>query len=162
MMMPEPQSEHRWFDKLHGDWTYEATADMGPDQPEAKTSGTEHVRSLGGFWMVAEGQGSMPGGGKATTIMTLGFDPKSKRYTGTWVGSMMGHLWLYDGEMDATGRILTLNSEGPAMSEKGGLANYQDIIEIVSDDHRVMRAQVQREDGTWNHFMTVHYRRKKS
>jgi hypothetical protein len=45
------------------------------------------------------------------------------------------------------------------MAGDGGLAKYQDLIEIVSDDHRVLRARVL-ANSKWKHFMTAHYRRK--
>jgi hypothetical protein len=61
---------------------------------------------------------------------------------------MMTYLWLYDGELDATEKILTLNSEGPAMSgEAGKLANYRDVIEFKNDNHRVMTSHVLGDDG---------------
>jgi Protein of unknown function (DUF1579) len=41
------------------------------------------------------------------------------------------------------------------------IAKYQDIIEFVSDDHRVMKSQILEDKGKWNHFMTAHYRRQK-
>src|SRR3712207_8501500 len=59
----------------------------------------------------SEGQGDMPGGGVGTTLMTLGYDPQTQRYVGTWGGSMMNYLWVYDGELDVDGRVLTLASE---------------------------------------------------
>jgi hypothetical protein len=40
------------------------------------------------------------------------------------------------------------------------LAKYQDIIEFVSADHRIMTSQILGEDGQWTQFMTAHYRRK--
>ena len=54
---------------------------MGPDQPPMKSTGVDVVRSLGGLWIIAEGEGEMPGGGTAKTIMTLGYDP---RLGATW------------------------------------------------------------------------------
>jgi len=45
-----------------------------------KFNGTESVRSLGGLWILAEGQGETPGSGSATTILTLGYDPQRKRF----------------------------------------------------------------------------------
>ena len=48
-MMAEPQQEHRWLERFLGEWTYEAEAVMAPGQPPMKSSGTESVRSLGGF-----------------------------------------------------------------------------------------------------------------
>jgi hypothetical protein len=158
-MKIEPQTQHQWLQQMLGDWTYEGEAAMGPGQPRAKFKGTERVRPLGDLWVVAESQGDTPDGSTASMMMTLGYDPQAKRYTGTWVGSMMTHLWIYDGEMDAAGRVLTLNAEGPSMSGNGKMAKYQDIIEVKSDDHRILRARVQGDDGTWNEFMTSHYRR---
>ena len=160
-MKAEPQKEHEWLQQLVGEWTSEADCAMGPGQPSTKNYGTERVRMVGGLWMVGEGQGEMPDGGTATMIMTLGYDPQQKKYLGTWIGSMMTHMWHYDGEMDASGRILTLSAEGPSMAGDGTMAKYQDIIEIKSKDHRTLSSRVLGPDGTWNHFMTAHYRRKK-
>ena len=160
-MKAEPQKEHQWLQQLVGEWTSEADCAMGPGQPPTKNYGTERVRMVGGIWMVADGQGEMPGGGTANMIMTLGYDPQKKKYLGTWIGSMMTHMWHYDGEMDASGRILTLSAEGPSMAGDGTMAQYQDIIEIKSTDHRTLSSRVLGPDGTWNHFMTAHYRRKK-
>jgi hypothetical protein len=159
MKAAEPQKEHEWLQKLVGEWTYETEGTIGPDQPPIKSQGSESVRSLGGLWTLAEGQGQMPDGSPATTMMTLGYDPQKKRFVGTWIGSMMAKLWVYDGELDADGRKLSLYSEGPSMSGDG-MAKYRDAIEVVSADHRIMTSELQGEDGNWTRFMTAHYRRK--
>lgn len=159
-MPVQPQKEHQWLQKLVGEWTYETEAMMGPDQPPVKSTGTETVRSLGGLWILAEGQGEMPGCGPATTLMTLGYDPQKQRYIGTWVGSMMTYLWQYDGELDAGETVLTLSADGPSMTGDEKLAKYKDVIEFKSDDHRVMTSHMLRDDGQWQHFMTTHYRRR--
>ena len=111
-MKSEPQKEHQRLEKLLGEWTCEAEMQMKPEEPPVTSRATESVRSLGGLWIVAEGQGQMPDGGNATTMMTLGYDPQKKRYLGTWVGSMMTHMWVYDGALDAAGNVLTLDTEG--------------------------------------------------
>lgn len=159
--MTEPQSEHRWLLRLVGEWRYETEAAMEPGKPPEKSTGTESVRSIGGLWIVAEGQGEMPGGGAATTMMTLGYDPHKQRYVGTWLGSMMTHLWVYDGELDAGERVLTLDTEGPNMAAEGTMARYKDVIEFKSDDHRVLTSHMLGDDGEWHHFMTANYRRQK-
>ena len=38
---------------------------MEPGKPSEKSQGTECVRTLGGLWILAEGEGEMPGGGAA-------------------------------------------------------------------------------------------------
>ncbi|MBE9167978.1 DUF1579 domain-containing protein [Pleurocapsales cyanobacterium LEGE 06147] len=159
-MNPEPQNEHQWLQKLVGEWVYETEMTMGSKQPPEKSTGTESVRSLGGLWIVAEGQGEMPGCVTATTIMTLGYDPQKQKYVGTWIGSMMTYLWVYDGGLDGDGKVLTLDSEGPDLTIEGKMAKYRDAIEFKSDDYRVLTSQVLGNDGQWHQFMTTNYRRK--
>jgi len=160
-MQATPQKEHQWLQRLVGGWTSEAEITMEPGKPNETCKGTESVRSLGGLWILAEGQGEMPGGGPATMLMTLGYDPQKQRFVGTWVGSMMTHLWVYDGALDAAERVLTLEAEGPHMAAEGKMAKYRDVIELESDDHRVLTSHMLGDDGKWNKFMTAHYRRKK-
>lgn len=160
-MNTESQKEHHWLQKLVGEWTYETEAKMEPDQPPEKATGTESVRSIGEFWILAEGQGQMPGSGAAITMMTLGYDPQKQRYVGTWIGSMMSYLWLYDGELDADETVLTLNAEGPSMTGEDKMAKYKDIIEFKSADHRTLTSHVLDDEEQWPGFMTTHYRRKK-
>ena len=161
MMNAEPQEEHRWLQRMVGEWTSEAEMIVEPGKPAEKTSGTETVRSIGGLWIVAEGQGGMPGGGTATMILTLGYDPRTKRYVGTWIGSMMTHLWIYDGSLDATRKVLTLESDGPSMTGGNQLVKYRDVYELQSDDVRVLTSHVRADDGSWTQFMTATYRRKR-
>lgn len=163
MAMPqaEPQKEHRWLEKLVGDWTFESDACVEPGKTPEKFKGLERVRSLGGLWMVADGQGEMPGSGASTTMLTLGYDPQKKKFVGTWIGSMMTHLWIYEGTLDAGGRTLTLETEGPDMSGDGRTALYRDVLEWRSDDHRTLTSHMQGQDGQWRTFMTAHYRRRR-
>jgi hypothetical protein len=158
-MQTEPQKEHQWLHKLVGEWTMEGEASMGPDQPPMKSKGSETVRSLGGLWTLGEGTGEMPDGNPATMIMTLGYDPQKKRYVGTWIGSMMTHLWVYDGELDASGKVLTLAADGPSFTDPTAMAKYKDVIEFKTDDHRVLTSHLLGDDGKWTQFMTAHYRR---
>jgi hypothetical protein len=158
-MPAAPQAEHDWLQQLVGEWTYETEMSSGADQSAEKASGTETVRSLNGLWVIAEAAGEMPGCGKVTMLITLGYDPRKQRYIGTWVGSMMPNLWLYDGELDAD-QTLTLISEGPSMMDDQKMAQYKDAIAFQSPDQRTMTSSVLGEDGQWHPFMMVTYRRK--
>lgn len=160
-MHAEPQKEHQWLQKLVGEWTYESEATMEPGKPPESFTGTESVRSLGGLWMLCEGRGEMPGGGTATTIMTLGYDPVKNRYVGTFIGSMMTHLWVYEGALDAAGTVLTLDTEGPSFTAEAKLTKYKDVIEVKSDDHRLLSSHALSDDGKWHGIMTANYRRSK-
>ena len=160
-MHVEPQQEHHWLQKLVGKWTSEMECHSEPGKPAEMAKGTETVRSIGGVWVASEGLAEMPGGGTGTTVMTLGYDPEKKRFLGTFIGSMMTHMWVYDGQLDAAGKVLTLDTEGPTFTGDGKMAKYRDIIEFVSDDHRTLSSETPGEDGKWHRFMTAHYRRVK-
>ncbi|PCC74250.1 Protein of unknown function [Nannocystis exedens] len=153
----EPQKQHQWLQQLVGEWTYETEASTDPG-PGGAGRGRETVRALGPLWIVAEGRGPMPEGGEGLTLMTLGYDPQQERFVGSWVGSMMPMIWVYEGSLEAGGRILNLDSEGPAMSGVG-CGKYRDVIEIVSDDHRIFSGNALQPDGSWRPLMRTHYRR---
>lgn len=161
MKISKPQKQHRTLQKIVGDWTYETEMVMQAGSPPLKFSGTESVRALGGLWIVAEGQGEMPGGGMATSVMTVGFDDAKKRFVGTWIGSVMSHMWVYDGTLNPAGKVLTLNTVGPSMLAKGKSAKYKDVIEFKNKNHRVLTSHMQGKGGKWTCFMTAHYRRVK-
>lgn len=161
-MQPTPTAEHAWLMRLAGSWTMESECVMGPGQDAMKSSGTEVVRSLGGLWTIGQGEGKSPDGTAVTSIMTLGFDPKQQKFVGSFIASCMTHLWPYLGTLDAAGKILTLNSEGPGFSEDGSYAKYQDIFEFLTEDHRTLRSRYQQPDGNWYQFMEAHYRRVKT
>jgi hypothetical protein len=158
--MPEPTKEHQWLAQFVGEWESEAEVKMGPGTEPMKCKGTETVRQLGGFWIVAEGKGEVMGM-KMQHLMTLGYDPEKKKYIGTWVDSMMGHMWKYEGTVDATGKIITLEAEGPNMMTPGKMTKFRDVTEFKSKDHRVMSSSMLMEDGKWVTFVTGDVRRKK-
>ncbi|WP_432721105.1 DUF1579 domain-containing protein [Jeongeupia wiesaeckerbachi] len=160
-MKTEVLQQHRWLHQLLGDWTFECEMQGPPDQPLEKSSGSESVRTLGDIWVVCEGQGTMPDGDPCSMQMTLGFDAESQRFIGNWIGSMMTHMWVYDGELDQGGRILTLSSTGPDCLNPGQSRVYRDVIEIIDADHRLLRSEGQDADGRWSPFMTARYTRKR-
>jgi hypothetical protein len=157
MAQAEPQEEHRWLQKLVGEWTYEATATMGPDKPPESMHGAVTARPLGGLWVVVEERGDPARSDVRTNIITLGYSLQKQRFVGTFVDSGSTFLWVYDGSL--AGNVLTLESEGPAMAGPG-TATYRDVKELVNDDHFVLRSLAPGENGKWHEFMTSHYRRK--
>ena len=150
--------QHRWLQQLIGDWSYESTVATGPEQTETYI-GMDRVKALGEFWIIAEGEGEFPGDGPARMVVTLGYDPLHKRFTGTFIHSQMSFLWHYDGELDGTRRVLTLESSGPSMDGAGATARYRDVIEIVDESHRLFSSYALQEDGRWHEFMSARYTR---
>ena len=164
MTPPEPTSQHQWLQQLVGEWTMTGTVEMGPDTPTHESThestGKETVYSLGGLWFVCEGEGCIPDGAPGQMRMTLGYDTTKQKFVGSWVGSMMTNMWVYEGELDDTGKILTLNTEGPGF-EEGTIGKYRDVIEFKSNDQRILTSHALGADGAWNQFMQADYRRVK-
>lgn len=161
MNFPQPQKEHQWLDQLVGQWESSFECAMGPDQPTMQIKGKETVQSIDGFWTVGHGEGEIPGQTDKTgkSVMTLGYDSQKNCYIGTFVCGMMNHLWQYtDGKLDDTGKVLTLKTKGP-LCTGDGMAEYQDSMEIVDPNHRVLRSRMLMPDGTWQQIMEAHYHR---
>lgn len=153
--------EHEWLTGLAGEWSYEGDCFVGPDKPRQQFSGVETVRTLGDIWIIAEGKGQMPDGTAGFTLLTLGYEPENKRYVGSWIGSMMNRLWVYEAKIEVPFQRLALHSEGPSFAGDGTIVPYKDVVEILSDDHRTFSGHVQEPNGDWREFMTAHYRRWK-
>src|SRR5689334_10494569 len=155
-MFSEPTQQHAWLQKLIGQWSYEVEAPTAaPGEAPTRLAGKENIRAVGPLWIVAEGQGEMPGGGTATTMLTIGYDPKKSHFVGTWIGSMMDQLWVYTGELDKTRTTLSLHTEGPDFEVEGSTAKYKELITVKGDDERTFESFVQRGDGKWQNIMTA-------
>jgi hypothetical protein len=157
---PQPQKEHEWLQKFVGEWTSESKASMGPGVPEMQCKGKIKSRMLGGFWLISDNEGDM-GGVKISAVQTIGYDAEKKKYVGTWIDSMMNHMWKYEGTVDESGKKLTLEAEGPDMANPGKTALYRDIYEFKSNDELAISSEMQGADGKWIVFMTGKAKRTK-
>lgn len=157
--MPEPTKQHAWLDGFAGNWATKSEARMGPDQPSIECSGTLTSRKLGGFWVLNEMKGDM-GGAPMTGVQTIGYDEEKKKYVGTWVDSMTPFMWQYEGELDSSGKTLTLEADGPNFMTGGKLTKFQDIYEFKSADEIIMTSKMLGEDNKWFTFMTGSATRK--
>ncbi|MBX9736967.1 MAG: DUF1579 domain-containing protein [Phycisphaerales bacterium] len=160
-MFTPPTAEHAWLKNFVGTWTFESTCNMGPDQPPMKSGGTETVRMLGDLWVVGESTGTMPGGGDMNAIMTVGFDPATKKYRGTWVGSPMAYMFVYEGDRPNNGNRLDLYTDGPSMAGDGTMTVYRDSVELITPDKRLLTSGTKTPDGQFHEFMRAEYRRVK-
>lgn len=151
--MPKPTQEHAWLDKFIGEWTTESKAIMGSDQPPMQSSGTLTSRKLGGFWVLNEMKGEWSGE-PMTGIQTIGYDEAKKNYVGTWVDSATAFMWQYEGNVDPSGKVLTLEADGPNFVDGNKLTKFQDIYEFKSADEILLTSRMLGTDGKWVTFMT--------
>ncbi|MDP2226249.1 MAG: DUF1579 domain-containing protein [Moraxellaceae bacterium] len=154
------QKEHEWLKKFLGIWQATGEAPTGPDQPPMTWTTTETGRQIGELWIQAEGVSHMSDGDSHTMQITLGYDSRKGKFVGTWIGSMMDYLWVYEGEMSADGRALTLSASGPSMDGSGAIRPYRDVQTFIDDNHRVLTSHMQNDAGEWEQFMEVHYYRQ--
>ena len=149
-MMSNPGPEHAWLQQLVGEWTYEMVGEP--------FKGADVVRSIGPVWIQSESTGVGMDGTPTTALLTLGFDPRKQRYVGTWTGSMMDFLWVYEGTR--SGDVLTLDTVGPNFDVEGTMANYREVITLKTPDEREFESFIQKADGSWNPLMKMVSRRK--
>lgn len=157
--MPKAQKEHAWLRQLAGKWNAETEVFMEPGKPPMKMTGQEHGRMIGDFFYMGEITGKifeMP----YTGICTLGYDADAKEYVGTWIDSVNGFMWHYQGKVD--GNTLTLETKGPCPKKPGTLSNFKEVIEVKDKDHKVFTSSIQEEDGTWTKMLSTKYSRQKA
>ena len=94
------------------------------------------------------------------SVLTLGYDSAKQKFVGTWVDSMLNHMWHYEGTLDDSGKVLTLMTEGPSFTDPNQTAKYKEVLELKDKDHKVFSSHVQ-VDGEWVKFVTVEGKRVK-
>lgn len=149
----KPVNEHQWLKHFVGNWECRFEAPPAPGKPAIKSGGTLQAQMLGELWVVNELKMDMMGT-EMRCFQTIGYNVEKKKYVGTWVDSAMNHMWHYEGSVDSTGKILTLEAEGPSFTTPGKMAMFRDAYELKSADQIVATSSVLGEDGKWTVFMT--------
>lgn len=149
LVMPKPQAEHAWLQQFVGEWVSETESHMDLDREPEKSQAIERVRSLGGFWIVNEIDAEMMGA-PFHGIQTLGYDPKKKKFIGTWVDSVSCAVWTYEGSLNKERTVLTLYSEGPCPTTPDELTKIKDVLELTDNNHKLYTSYVFDKHGHWN------------
>lgn len=155
-----PAPEHDFLKKFAGEWVSKSKSIAVENMPAMECSGTSTYRMLGDYWIVAELTGDF-GGATMNAVQTIGYDSKKQKYVGTWVDSMMNHMWHYEGTVDEGGNKLVLEAEGPNFASHGKTAKFRDSYEFKSADHIIATSMMQDESGKWITFMVGDVTRKK-
>lgn len=140
-----------WLDGLVGEWLIDGRS--VPDDPQRRQTGREVVTRRGA-WIVIEGEGYR---------FQLTQEAETGRVTGDFIHWEHPLLWTYDGKVESDDRLHLYSRgpdmEGPDMDGQGGLADYDDVFEIVSADVRRSIGRVKDADGGWRDFSRTTYTR---
>lgn len=151
--------EQAWLHRLVGEWIYEFSTSVDSDHANATATGKETVRSIGETWVLLENTGAGPDGSTSHSVTVLGFEPEKKRFTGSFVGTMVPMLFVYDGHLSEDKTSLILDTEGPAMNEGRAMDKYRDVMQVIDENNRESISMVLGSDGQWREFMRSRYRR---
>lgn len=161
--LPEPLPEHDILKQDIGEWNATIKIWMGPDgkvDPSIEpmvSEGIEKNRMLGSFWVVStfKGEfGGMPFEGQSMN----GFDPKLKKFVGSWIDSTTPYPMHMVGEYDAETKTLTSTSTGVGFD--GEETKGASTLVYKDKDHRTM-TMYEIVDGKNVRSMQIEYERKK-
>ena len=150
--------QHQWLHQFVGEWSVVHICSTGPGSEPSRVEGTLSGRNIGELWLVMDCTGTSPDG-LWTSQFTLGYDQDKDRFVGTFVASMMHHLWIYSGQLNEDRNRLELDVEGPRMDGKG-MATYRDVICAVEGDRWMLRSHILNDEGSWEEFMVAEHTRR--
>ncbi len=157
---PELSPQQKWLKQLVGEWDTQYKMYMQQDQPPMESDGSDSVRALGDHWILAEMESTFmdaPIGG----MLSIGYNGQKEHFNATWMDTMSGHLWVYEGALNDAGDALMLRTEGPSMEGPDKTARYREVITIKDKNHRTFTSHIEQEDGTWMKILEAEYTRKK-
>lgn len=141
-----------WAEPFVGEWKLEI---INAGETVPTMTGVETVRLVGN-WLVAEV------GGEFQMLTMIGFDPELDRFVGAVAGTMASSLFVMNGTRDDESGVLTLETEGPAITEGKRTDRYRDIWRSTGPDTREIAAEVLEADGSWREFMRYMFRRREA
>lgn len=154
----QPTREHEWLKKFVGEWEADSEVTHVPGEPPMACNSVIKTRALGDLWVVSELK-TEAAGASVNALQTIGFDTQQGKFIGSWIDSMFDHMWRYEGSLDDSGRILTLEADGPDLFGGDKPTKYRDVYEFQTDDHVVVKSMALK-DGEWVTFAHGNARRK--
>ena len=112
--MPTASEEHKIVMKDVGEWTIKGKMLLPEGFQEFE--GEEKVVAIGKFWTVSHHSSDIFGGLKGST--TIGFDPITKQFVGTWVDSFQPAATQMKGTYDKKTKTMTYATTGIGMDGK--------------------------------------------
>lgn len=156
--VPKPGAEHKLLTQDAGTWdAIVETAE--PGKPPTKSKGVEvNTIGCGGLCLITSFKGDMGGmtfeGSGVTT-----WDPKKKKYVGSWTDSMSTGLSIGESTYDAAKKTWNGTMEGPDMS--GNVMKARTTTVHSGAGTRVFTIYGPGPDGKEAQMMKITYTRRK-
>ena len=127
----KPNEEHSRLMSTVGVWDAEISM-MSPDG-KTSTTGVEKVEKLGELWTVSNFEYEFMGV-PVQGHGTMGYDPSSEKYIGTWVESGSPYISTMEGEYDEEKKAIVYKMQGK--DPAGNDAEYKILTATQDDTHR--------------------------
>lgn len=151
--MPQPAPEHALLQKDVGEWDAKIKMWMAPGSPAMESTGSETVRMLGGFWSVAEFEGSFMGQ-PFTGTGWAGWDARNGQYVNAWIDSTSPGISHGTATWDEASKTLSGTMKGPGPD--GQMQTMETTVTYPDENTRVMTMKTNGETT-----MEITYTRKK-
>ncbi len=139
--LPDPLPEHKIVQMDVGTWNATVKMFMGADGRADENAdpivseGVEVNKKLGEFWVVSDFKGDF-GGLPFTGHGISGYDPKIKKFVGTWIDSMTMSPMTMQGTYDPKAKVLTTMSTG--VGPDGSEVKGKTTVHYVDENTRKM------------------------
>lgn len=154
--MPEPSPEHALLKNDVGVWDAALTF-YTPGQEPVKTKGVETGKMIGDFWVFSHIEYEFMGM-NFSGLGSYGFDPDSKKYVGSWLGSDGPHASHMVGDYDAETKTFTY--EMTYKDPSGNPGKGKIILKNPDANHRHFELHMDMGQGLTK-FLEIDYTKKK-
>lgn len=133
-VLQAPGEQHKALAQYAGQWKLDMSMRMAADAPEQTSTGESKLTSvLDGRYLMEETKSSMMGQ-PYQGIAMLGYDNTKKAYVSTWFDSMSTGPMVSYGTPDASGKVITYNSEFDCPMQPGTKMKMKIVWTLESND----------------------------
>lgn len=150
---PTITKEHNQMLESVGEWAGVMEMDMG--QGPMSYDCTETIVAVGELWVTSKFHCNFMGM-DFNGASTLGFDPETSTYIGTWIDSTTSHLTIQKGRFDEAKNALVMEYEGPD-GMTGEIVPMR--LETVTTKDAYKMTFFQTVDGKTSQTMTISMKR---
>lgn len=151
----KPNEEHSRLMTNVGVWDAEISM-MTPDGKTAST-GVENVKKLGELWTVSDFEYEFMGA-PVQGHGTMGYDPQTKKYIGTWVESGSPFISTLEGEYDDEKKAIVYKMMGK--DPAGNDAEYRIITATQDATHRSFELHAKIGEDEYMKVLEINYAKR--